>query len=79
MNNEDKPIMIIEDQDHTGMFRLLWEDGVLSEDFYNATRANDILNNYDEYRNNMTKTNLPRDLKGHFVGRKAPYSDLNRK
>ena len=37
------------------MFKLQWEDGTLSEDCYNLTRANDILRNYDKYMKNMKK------------------------
>lgn len=48
-----KPIKIVEDKTCPEMFRLEWSDGVLSEDFYNQTRAHDILRNYDEYRRNM--------------------------
>lgn len=33
------------------MYRLEWADGMKSEDMYNFTRAWDILNNYDYYRN----------------------------
>jgi hypothetical protein len=55
MLSEEKPVRIIPDKVHPKMYRLEWEDGVLSEDMYNWTRTNDILNNYDEYVNNMNK------------------------
>jgi hypothetical protein len=45
-----KPIKIV-----PVMFKLEWEDGTLSEDCYNLTRANDILRNYDKYMKNMKK------------------------
>lgn len=48
-----QPVKIVEDKKWEGMWRLKWEDGVLSEDFYNKTRANDILLNYAEYRRCM--------------------------
>lgn len=61
-----EPIEIVEDTKYPNMWRLKWEDGVLSADCYNLTRANDILNNYDEYRYNMFKPVPPKDLKGRF-------------
>lgn len=48
-----KPIKIVKDSTYPTQYRLKWEDGVLSEDFYNLTRAKDILVNYDEYRRSM--------------------------
>lgn len=44
-----EPIEVVEDKVYKLMFRLKWSDGVLSADFYNFTRANDILRNYDLY------------------------------
>lgn len=32
---------VIEEKGHPGMFRIRWPDGILSEDFYNLTRAKD--------------------------------------
>lgn len=49
----DKPIKVVQDTKYPTMFRLQWADGVLSEDFYNKTRAHDILRNYDNYVKNM--------------------------
>lgn len=54
-----KPIEVVADTKNIGMYRLRWKDGTLSEDFYNQTRANDILKNYDQYRENMRKRTLP--------------------
>jgi hypothetical protein len=48
-----KPTSIVKDTKYPNMYRLKWEDGILSEDFYNFTRAKDILRNYDLYRRNM--------------------------
>lgn len=49
------PVKITQDRKYPSQYRLEWKDGVQSEDFYNLTRANDILNNYASYRYNMTK------------------------
>lgn len=48
-----KPTEMVKDEKYPEMYRLKWADGVLSADFYNLTRAKDILKNYDFYRNNM--------------------------
>lgn len=50
-----KPIRAVVDSKYPNMHRLQWEDGVLSADMYNLTRANDILRNYDRYVDNMVK------------------------
>lgn len=47
-SNKDRPVRSV-----PVMFKLQWEDGTLSEDCYNLTRANDILRNYDNYVKNM--------------------------
>lgn len=49
------PIKITKDIKYPSMFRLEWENGTLSQDFYNLSRAHDILHNYSEYRANMKK------------------------
>lgn len=65
-----KPIAIVKDTEYTEMYRLRWKDGVLSEDFYNLTRANDILNNYDEYIRNMK-------MRSNTRARKSPGMALD--
>jgi hypothetical protein len=71
-----KPTEVVKDKKVKDMFRLKWPDGVLSEDFYNLARANDILKNYAEYRNNMTKADRPSLIKARSVKQKRSYSDL---
>lgn len=34
-----RPVKVIPDSTYPGMYRVEWEDGVLSQDFYNYTRA----------------------------------------
>lgn len=46
-----RPTEVVADTKHPGMYRLRWKDGVLSEDMYNQTRANDILRYWDKYIN----------------------------
>lgn len=67
---EEKPVRVIEDKKHKGMYRLEWEDGTMSigtsdpkpwekgghYGFYNLTRANDILKNYDLYVSSMERS-----------------------
>ena len=50
------PIKITKDTKYPNMYRLVWEDGVFSEDMYNLTRANDILKHYDGYVDDMRKS-----------------------
>lgn len=45
------PIKIVKDTKYPSMHRLEWKDGVQSADFYNKTRAVEILKNYAYYRN----------------------------
>lgn len=61
------PIKITQDEKYPSQYRLEWEDGTLSEDFYNRTRANDILNNYNLYVHNMKNTDARPRIKGRFV------------
>jgi hypothetical protein len=61
------PIKITEDTVYPSQYRLEWADGVLSEDFYNKTRATDILNNYKLRRYEMKKTDPRVSFKGRFV------------
>lgn len=49
------PIAIEQDKEYPQMYRLKWADDVLSEDFYNLTRAKDILRNYASYRDGMRR------------------------
>jgi len=49
------PVRVIQDTKYPKMYRLQWKDGILSEDMYNLSRANDILKNYKSYRSNMFK------------------------
>ena len=55
MTNEDWPIKIVKDKIYPDMYRLKWEDGVLSEDMYNLSWAHDIFLHYAEYRENMRR------------------------
>jgi len=47
----NKPVDIVQDATYPNLYRLKWEDGVLSDDLYNRTRAVEILRNYDFYAN----------------------------
>lgn len=55
LTNKTLPVEIVPDVKYPEMYRLKWVDGVLSEDFYNMTRAHDMLLNYDLYRYNMKR------------------------
>ncbi len=59
----EKPTKIVKDMKYSNMYRLQWKDRVQSEDFYNLTRANDILRNYLEYAKN-TVARVPRKAAG---------------
>lgn len=48
-----KPKQIVEDRNYKGMYRLEYDDGVVSEEMYNLTRARDILRNYPSYVRDM--------------------------
>lgn len=51
-----EPIRIVEDKKYPSMYRLQWKNGRKSENFYNRTRATDILKNYASYvENNKNK------------------------
>lgn len=63
----NKLVKITEDNKYKDMFRLEWSDGVLSEDFYNLTRANEILKNYDEYVKDM-------NIRGNHYRKHALYT-----
>lgn len=63
-----KPNYLVPHKEHKGMYYLAWEDGSLSYDFYNLTRAHDILKNYADYRNNMEK-------RGKIVGKHSDCID----
>ncbi len=69
--NSDAPIKVIKDKYVPLMFRLQWANGDLSSDYYNETRANDILNNYFAYKDNTHRrkplkraARVPRSLTG---------------
>lgn len=64
LTNNDKPVKIVPNDIHLGMYRLEWEDGVKSEDMYNWTRANDILKNYELYRSSMERSERMFGLEG---------------
>lgn len=53
MNSPDK---IVQDTKYSTMYRLEWSDGVQSADFYNFTRANDMLKNYALYIASMERS-----------------------
>lgn len=55
MIKEENPIEIVPDKYVPLMWRLRWKNGDLSDDFYNETRANDILHNYLAYRGDMKR------------------------
>lgn len=57
------PIKITPDTKYPTMFRLEWEDGTLSADFYNLSRAHDILLHYTDYRSDMKKARPNIDFK----------------
>jgi hypothetical protein len=50
-----KPKKIIKHETYVGMYRLYYGKGMVSDNFWNISRANDILNRYDEYVNNTAK------------------------
>ena len=54
LDQDELPVRIVKDPQYPEMYRLQWEDGSLSADYYNYTRAMDILKNYREYRYRMT-------------------------
>jgi hypothetical protein len=70
-----KPTGIVRDSTHPGMFRLLWEDGVLSADMYNLSRAYDILRNYDAYRDRMVMGGRPQNRRFADLRRGAHASN----
>lgn len=53
-----RPIEVVADNKHPGLYRLHWPDGVLSADCYNRTRAEDILRRYDGYIEGMRQSEL---------------------
>lgn len=55
MTKEELPIAVVADKYVPLMFRLKWKNGDLSNDFYNETRANDILKNFIQYRDDMKR------------------------
>lgn len=50
-----RPVEVVPDSKHAGLYRLRWADGMLSADCYNRTRANDILRRYDGYVDDMRR------------------------
>ena len=66
------PIAVIQDTKYPTMYRLKWKDGVLSADFYNLSRANDILQHYDAYVAAMAIRGLDPRRHTHFAPAKAP-------
>ncbi len=71
LDNQDTPVKVIKDKYVPLMFRLQWSNGDLSSDYYNETRANDILNNYFAYKDNTHRrkplkrpARVPRSLTG---------------
>lgn len=50
---EEKPTKVVPCEEYPGLYRLQWKSGDLSQDYYNLTRAKDILKHYREYRKNM--------------------------
>jgi hypothetical protein len=69
-----KPTSVVPDSKYPSMFRLQWDDGVLSADMYNLTRAKDILRNYDRYVDDMVKGDR---LKAYrFVARKQTAGEF---
>ena len=49
----ENPLGLVPDEDHPGMWRLIWANGDKSKDFYNLTWAKDNLRNYAQKRYNM--------------------------
>ncbi len=58
------PVKLAPHPKYPDMFYLEWEDGVLSADFYNLTRANDILKYYDGYTQNYDYLEETRKKRG---------------
>lgn len=44
-----KPKKVIPDQVYEGMYRLSFGKGIISDNMWNLTRANDMFKHYDEY------------------------------
>jgi hypothetical protein len=44
-----EPTKIVKHETYPDMYRLEYEDGYISKNFYNLTRAADILKNYKDY------------------------------
>lgn len=49
-----KPIELIKDETYPLMYRIKYDDGVVSDEMYNLTRAKDILKNYKSYAQAMS-------------------------
>lgn len=70
------PNTVVQDKIYPEMYRLKWPDGVLSEDFYNISRAYDILNNYEDYVDSMQMRGNTRRKDALSLKKEVPYSDL---
>lgn len=70
-----KPMRVVDDPIYNKISRLEWADGSISVDWYNLTRANDILRNYDRYVDNMVKGDR---LKAYrFAARKTTAGEFS--
>lgn len=49
------PIEVIQDTQHQHMYRIKYDDGVISEEMYNLSRANQVLQFYDLLLENQRK------------------------
>lgn len=63
----ERPIKVVPHEHYTGMHRLEWSDGVKSADFYNLSRAKDILRRYDDYLDGMRRS---KQMQGNTIRRK---------
>jgi hypothetical protein len=55
-----KPIEVVVDKTYPNMWRVRYNDGVISEEMYNLTRANDILKNYRNYVKVVNTSETPK-------------------
>lgn len=48
-----KPVELVKHEVYPQLYRIKYDDGVVSEEFYNKTRASDIIRNYGVYARAM--------------------------
>jgi hypothetical protein len=78
-----KPIGLAPHETHPNMWYVIYSDGKTGENFYNLSRAKDILRNYQEYVDAMKMEDRPNrrmktrrsSLTGKFIsGVPTPYT-----